>query len=115
IQVHPRLRLGRGREGTCDRYVVQAQKAHFAETGANSSLFARPPWPLPRRVALRLPRLVSQACGSEMPITGIALPRRLGSTYICYWAASVIIRNCRRAICLKFGCSSCARSASIKQ
>lgn len=95
------------------RLVVQAQKAHFAETGL-APRFLRDVSGLPLDVwhfdcrGLFSRREVRDAHYRN------CFTRHLRSTYICYGCGRHY-RNCRRTICLKFGSRVFARSASIKQ
>jgi hypothetical protein len=74
------------------RPVVQAQKARLAETRLLPSLFfcKLPLLPLFSKWHFDCRGSFSSEVRPEMPITGIALRGRLGSTYICYRCAIII-------------------------
>ncbi|EGI67181.1 hypothetical protein G5I_04337 [Acromyrmex echinatior] len=90
------------REGTCNRSVVQAQKARFEETGLPSH-FLREVLASLSTCGTSIAAARSPSERSEMPITGIAL-RGVSGQRTFVTAAIRHYRNCRRAICLKFGC-----------
>jgi len=102
IQVHLRLRLGREEKervtGRSCKFKKHASRKRFRAT---FSFFTRSSG-LPLDV-WHFDCRGSPSERSEMPITGIAL-RGVSGQRTFVTAAVRHYRNCRRAICLKFGC-----------